>query len=200
MNNTKYKPGHVFSFLGTQVTLLKRFNTKDKNQRATFRCYCAEIFTTWLASVANGRVRSCGCLRKKTAPKNARKITDDPQRMEKTKHLMMFNIAKLGARSRQLEFTITREHVIVLMTSPCFYCNTPPFNKFDKRYNDKGRTRITFLYSGIDRLDSSRGYTPNNVVSCCKHCNLAKNSMSILEFKEWIKKVYDCWGKHSLST
>jgi hypothetical protein len=47
-----------------------------------------------------------------------------------------------------------------------------------------------FTYNGIDKIDSGKGYTVNNVVSCCKKCNFAKSNMSQGEFIKWIRKVY----------
>lgn len=41
----------------------------------------------------------------------------------------------------------------------------------------------------LDRVDSSKGYTLMNVVACCKICNIAKGSMQIHKFMDWIKKA-----------
>ena len=45
--------------------------------------------------------------------------------------------------------------------------------------------------NGIDRIDSSKGYTVENSVACCKYCNTAKNTMSVDEFLKWIGRVYE---------
>lgn len=47
---------------------------------------------------------------------------------------------------------------------------------------------------GLDRVDSSRGYTPDNVVPCCKTCNSAKSSLSLEEFRAWVRRVYQNIG------
>jgi hypothetical protein len=47
-----------------------------------------------------------------------------------------------------------------------------------------------YVYNGIDRLDSSRGYEMGNVVPCCKQCNWAKNDIPYDEFLDWIKRVH----------
>jgi len=47
-----------------------------------------------------------------------------------------------------------------------------------------------YVYSGIDRLDSSKGYEPGNVVPCCKQCNWAKNDIAYDKFLEWIERVH----------
>ncbi len=44
--------------------------------------------------------------------------------------------------------------------------------------------------NGIDRIDSSKGYTEDNCVACCVFCNRAKNDYTLGEFKEWIIRVY----------
>lgn len=41
--------------------------------------------------------------------------------------------------------------------------------------------------NGIDRVDSSKGYTVENSVACCKYCNTAKNTMTESEFYTWTK-------------
>ncbi len=47
-----------------------------------------------------------------------------------------------------------------------------------------------YAHNGVDRLDNAKGYTLENSVPCCKHCNIAKRSMTVDEFKQWISKVY----------
>ena len=58
-------------------------------------------------------------------------------------------------------------------------------------------------YSGIDRIDSSVGYEPNNVVSCCKICNYAKSNLTKDDFINWAirvaehsKAMAEQWGKY----
>ena len=48
-----------------------------------------------------------------------------------------------------------------------------------------------FRYNGIDRVDSSRGYEAGNVVASCKRCNYTKQTMSRVEFVDWIRSVYE---------
>ena len=48
-----------------------------------------------------------------------------------------------------------------------------------------------WAHNGIDRVDSSKGYTIDNVVPCCSACNYAKHEMSVSEFKEYITRVYN---------
>ena len=60
----------------------------------------------------------------------------------------------------------------------------------------KGKISDTVIkINGIDRIDSNKGYSFDNVVACCKYCNGAKNTMTQEEFKEWIKRVYEHYIK-----
>ena len=43
----------------------------------------------------------------------------------------------------------------------------------------------------LDRLDSSIGYIPGNIVMTHKVINIMKNSLSIKEFKEYIEALHN---------
>lgn len=66
----------------------------------------------------------------------------------------------------------------------CHYCDSPPIVFYKKLKSREGVT-----YNGIDRVDSSGGYTLNNVVTCCKFCNFAKSRWSVEEFTAWLDRV-----------
>jgi hypothetical protein len=68
-------------------------------------------------------------------------------------------------------YQLTDEEFDRITAEPCFYCDEPPGNE---AFYDKGKDRGIFVYSGIDRLDSFRGYAPDNVVPCCRACNYGK--------------------------
>jgi len=68
--------------------------------------------------------------------------------------------------SRQLskmtkrDFTLTFEEYAELIKNLCRYCGGP--------LNETG--------SGLDRIDPTGAYTPDNVVPCCKDCNQTKSA------------------------
>ncbi len=51
--------------------------------------------------------------------------------------------------------------------------------------------KYNFIYNGIDRIDSSKGYIQGNVVTCCRTCNVAKMDMDYKEFINHITKIYN---------
>lgn len=90
---------------------------------------------------------------------------------------------KTQARKRGIEFSLSQQEFQDLIESDCFYCGSPPNNE------SKGAT-----YQGIDRIDSSKGYIPGNVVPCCKMCNWGKNILSQQEFFDHILKIVEHQG------
>lgn len=82
-----------------------------------------------------------------------------------------------GAVKRGLEVSLTADEYYTLHSDPCFYCGDS----------------LPETGHGIDRKDSSVGYTRSNCRPCCTICNIAKNNMSENEFKEWIVRTHDNW-------
>ena len=71
--------------------------------------------------------------------------------------------------------------------SNCYFCGSEPKEyQSDKRFN---KTNISFKRNGIDRLNSSLGYTKENSVSCCATCNLMKMTLGEKEFITHINKI-----------
>ena len=93
---------------------------------------------------------------------------------------------KRAARERNYEWLLTDEQAFALFVLPCHYCGAIATN-----HSTHPDANGSFRYNGIDRVDNSQGYTPENCVACCKHCNVAKRSMTVLEFRMWITQVYN---------
>ena len=72
-----------------------------------------------------------------------------------------YQIYKRSAMIKILEFTITEEEYLLKVVNPCYYCRI---------IQEKG-------FNGLDRLDSTIGYTLENIVSCCQMCNMMKGSL-----------------------
>jgi hypothetical protein len=82
-----------------------------------------------------------------------------------------------GAKKRGFEFLLSEEEFRNLVIGGCHYCGTEARSKTPPR-----PTGEDFLYSGIDRLDPSKGYTIENCVSCCTTCNFMKTDLSFDDF------------------
>lgn len=86
-----------------------------------------------------------------------------------------------------LTSNLTGDEVYKLFKSECHYCGVLNSNKYI--YKQQHYSHM-FYYNGIDRIDSKKGYIRNNVLPCCKKCNLAKSDMKYDEFIEHIKLIY----------
>lgn len=87
---------------------------------------------------------------------------------------------------------LTKEQFKKLVSSNCFYCDSPPMNQsgsHKSRYHSWG----LYVSNGIDRKDNSKHYIIENCVSCCHWCNRAKSGYSYEEYLTWAKQVFSKW-------
>ena len=80
-------------------------------------------------------------------------------------------------------FSLTLDEVETLATSDCHYCGAEP----SKRKINSTEYKV----NGIDRKDSSKGYTSDNCVSCCSICNQMKMDTPYEEFLAQVRRVYE---------
>jgi len=145
-----------------------------------YRCDCGKEKVTQGNHLRGGDTKSCGCLggRKRRLPfglANMRRL---------------IRIYKRHAKRRNLEWNLTEKQFAEITKKNCYYCGAKPNNKV-KTLTAYGE----YVYNGLDRINNNKGYTIDNVVPCCITCNIAKNTLTIQEFKEWIVKVYDKFKK-----
>lgn len=139
-------------------------------------CVCGKYTTASNGNLKKGNVSSCGCFRKDVAS-----LPKGEAMFNKT-----YSGYKNNAKSRKLEFSLSKEQFRHIVSLNCFYCGNPPSNR-----STRSLTNGDFIYNGIDRLDSSKGYVIDNVVPCCYDCNKAKTNTPYSVFKEWIFRVSD---------
>jgi hypothetical protein len=176
------KPASTTDLLGKKFGRLLVKDFVDLiNSRSRWLCICdcgnEKIISR--TNLINAHVMSCGCLRAETARKN----NSLPNGMAHLNNL--FRTYQNSAKNRGISFELTKEEFILLVSKNCFYCNESPSERWHEP-NGNGY----FPSSGIDRINSSRGYIIGNVVPCCKKCNYAKKQLSTEEFKSWIIAVY----------
>ena len=93
---------------------------------------------------------------------------------------------KRRAEKKGKGFNLTLDEFSILIKDSCHYCGIEP----NQIHSGAASHRGSIIYNGIDRIDSKEGYVKDNVVTCCKRCNAAKNDMTYTEFVEWIKRVH----------
>lgn len=96
-----------------------------------------------------------------------------------------------SADNRGIDWSLTTEEALSIVTKPCFYCGREPF-----QIRTAGKRKHSSVkYSGIDRIDSSKGYKQGNIVPACGMCNKAKNALSVEQFKSWVNLVHNHWAR-----
>lgn len=99
-------------------------------------------------------------------------------------HRAVFHRYKQSAKRRGIVFELSEREVFDLIVQDCTYCGLPPSTDI------KLSAHPDFRYTGIDRVDNTRGYEKGNVVPCCETCNTSKRTMSVEEWRAWITRVY----------
>lgn len=116
--------------------------------------------------------------------------------------------AKLGAKTRKYSPRISSarsiwrrvykdgckfEDFLKLSQKSCHYCGKEPeriFNLYSKFDSHPLKDEADFKYNGLDRIDSDKDHSLNNIVPCCTDCNIMKNNKSVQEFLDHIKAIY----------
>ena len=159
-----------------ELIVIKQNNTdKHGNIMWLCRCNCGNEAVVRATRLRNGKTKSCGCL-------GAIKFKGYGESSKNT----IFSRYKKRAEKKNVEFSLSKDRFFELTDGVCFYCGEKPSN-VNKNKNNNG----DFIYNGIDRIDSSKGYIEGNVVTSCSKCNFAKREMTTSEFYEWIDKIYE---------
>ena len=159
-----------------------KYVTKDKHGHRMWLCQCDCGSETIVEghNLKSGRQKSCHCGLGK------------PQFIGKGKAALnrLMDSYQRSAKKKELDFELSPDQFEILINGSCYYCGIKPLQVAKPKHTRTGN----YLYNGIDRVNSSKGYILDNVVSCCKTCNYAKRSMSREKFLSWIERVY----KHSI--
>ena len=153
------------------LTEIKRFKgAKNKHPTTLCRCDCGGERLVRTTRFKLGLVNMCAtCARADGAKRGAetrRKLSDD-ERVASDR----YSVYKQNAKRRGVDFDIDLPLFSSLLGRVCTYCGT--------------RDRI-----GVDRVDSSLGYSAVNCVPCCSDCNYAKREMSKESFLNLVARIY----------
>jgi DNA-binding transcriptional ArsR family regulator len=143
--------------------------------RSHVACDCGKAKIVFNYVLRIGNTTSCGC----------RIHLKNPDRDWVRRRCDLEN----GARVRGLEMDLTMGQLKYLSALPCAYCSSPAMNKMKGRRGGRSTGETVLSYTGIDRVDSCKGYVCGNVIPCCHFCNRAKSNLSVETFSEWLAKL-----------
>lgn len=101
---------------------------------------------------------------------------------EESARRILLNRYRANARYRGYVWNLTEEEFFSAVSLPCSYCGIMPSAKVSYRDCD-------VFYNGIDRIDNSKGYEPDNILPCCKICNQAKHTLPFSDFEAWLDRI-----------
>ena len=162
-----------------RLVVIRRSEDDDKpGARWACRCDCGKETFARGANLRRGSKLSCGCLSADTA-RTRMSLPRGEAMIRNTLRFMKRNASKRG-----YSWEITDEQALDYMSEECFYCGAPPSNVSRTQWCNG-----EFTYSGLDRVDNTKGYMAGNVVPCCRHCNIAKGERSVDEFETWAARI-----------
>lgn len=176
--------GKTYNFL-----TIETFSGINKWRRREFlcQCRCGKKIKAELTRLKNKHTQSCGCIRDERRNAGAKQYRELRMPRGESSFNIVFYRYLSAAKKRKMSFSLSRDVFRQLTSSPCDYCGALP-SQCTTQKSDKYRGK--YIYSGLDRVDNSRGYDEDNVVPCCAQCNYAKCEKSREEFLEWIQRAY----------
>ena len=111
-------------------------------------------------------------LRRTYKPRKDKGVKRDKYNIKDSKESStLYRKYQYRANSKSLEFNLSKEQFNGLVSKDCTYCGISNSNT-------------------LDRIDSRKGYTIDNVTPCCLKCNMMKSKWTTNEFISHIRKIY----------
>jgi hypothetical protein len=183
------KIGDTFGYLTIIDDTSVIVTEKSGRKRRTVLCKCkcgkeilVRVDSLFTKSKKHSR-KSCGCTKSFVNGLNAQS-----RRKSESVYRYIYEQCRSSAKTRDIDFTLTKEEHIFIVKQNCHYCGSQPEIKQPNR-GKKNYVGIPVPYNGIDRIDNNVGYEKQNCVACCSKCNYMKHKMTVSSFMEHILKI-----------
>jgi hypothetical protein len=154
--------GETFS----KLFVLKQ-ETHGKHLMLYVKCECGKEKWVRHASVVKKKdTKSCGCWKNKWD----RKKGQDPR-------CRIFLGARDRSKKKNMDFTITKEDIVIPEICPLLGI------KIDIECKDR------FHSPSLDRIDNTKGYTPDNIWVISNRANTLKNDASLQELQTLVENL-----------
>lgn len=174
------RPKSSLSYVGQtygRLTVLNQYS-KKKSIYFTCKCECGVIkdFRKDCISGPTAETVSCGC-RINELYSERRKMGQKNRDEGKDVVSAIWSRAKYRAKQKGLDFTIEQKDIIIPDKCPLLGINIIP----------KAKDRIHS--PSLDRIDSTKGYTPDNVWIISNRANTLKNDASLQELELLVENL-----------
>lgn len=168
--------GHVYG----RLTVVRRTDRKIGNMWVwECLCSCGTTKESPIGDLRSGHTKSCGCLSRELLKLGHRILPEGECGMR-----AIYGRYRQSAQKKGRDFALTLEAFKSFALADCHYCGAAPRPVAQD-------TAYRTSYNGVDRVDSSMGYSIDNCVTCCSTCNIAKSDMSVVEFYDWMSRAHD---------
>jgi len=169
---------------GDLVIIAKHHRDKFGKWQWECKCKCGNITYGTLFQIRSGHKKSCGCLRKIWGRKhrNFRGVGDISH-----SHFTEINISAI---KRGISFNLSLYDMWNLYKKQqgrCALSGIPL--SLEGSVNQNRHKNTSLRTASLDRIDSNRGYNPNNVQWVSKDINMMKQQLSQQQFIKICKQV-----------
>ena len=177
--------GKQFNYLTVIEQAPKPENSTQRSLFYKCRCECGKESIVNGTKLRNGSTKSCGCHKAKNVlPRFA---SDHPQWTGyKDIYGTYYSSIKANAKYRKIPFTITIEDMWEQWEKQNGKCNLTGVELVIKNITSAKKANAS-----IDRIDSSLGYTKDNIQFVHRTINYMKQQYDQNDFIGWCKKVTD---------
>lgn len=186
-SRSKFKD--IFGNMYGHLEVIAKTSERDKSGRVIWRCLCTNCGNErdFVGSeLIRGTYSHCGCLLEYKSRSEKRYNNDKhTQAIKKRYYDYSVRAKRLGR-----VFDLSESTFATLVTANCVYCGKEPSNLV--KFVSKLRGVVGVELNGIDRIDATRGYTDDNVVTCCMNCNRAKNNSTYSTFIQKVLNIHKC--------
>ena len=175
----------IGNHVGNWKVISEKFK-ENKVYKNTCQCICGTIRNVPTWHLNNNKSKGCGCTN--IIGRFKAKCVGDLS-------ASYYTSFKYSRQSKGIEFSddLSMGHLWYLYEQQegrCALSGIPiPLNPQWSQQN-KGKSTKIVQTASIDRIDSSKGYTPDNIVLTINEINIMKNNLTIKEFKTIVTNIY----------
>jgi len=168
------------------LKIIKYAYTKNNRSYWKCACSCGNELVASLNNIKQGCIKSCGCIRTHKYKQGESGLKN------------IFSKYKVAAKKEGRKFNLTLEEFKKITSGDCVYCGAKPNKTSSSEHtkNPEVKRYTAYVYNGIDRINSKRGYEKNNVVSCCRWCNIIKRERTVNELINHVVRIYNYLNKN----